>query len=364
MSHACIIHSPPVLCRKHRVPKPPRAQRMHVSHGTVDRTQWSGTPWREVWVASMSIAARTTPGEGRSWVRLSRVHRWPVWSINPSGRAYLFAVDAVIAVVTVVVLAHTPASAVDAGRAALLIGLSALYAEAGDRVERLRRHLGDGGVWANHTSVWAFAGALVLPASYAAIVVIAIYVHILVRGAVAHTARPYRIVFSCANMLLGTYAAVGLQNLTGERVLLHSDFDAALALLAALVLFSGLSLLVAIPAAYLLRRPATLRSVIPGRDEMIFELSTIILGIVAASLILHTIWLTPIVLALLTILHRSTLVRQLQVAASTDAKTSLLHAGAWQDRATQHLARTERERQTAAVLLIDLDFFKRINDEH
>jgi len=179
-----------------------------------------------------------------------------------------------------------------------------------------------------------------------------------------HTARPYRIVFSCANMLLGTYAAVGLQNLTGERVLLHSDFDAALALLAALVLFSGLSLLVAIPAAYLLRRPATLRSVIPGRDEMIFELSTIILGIVAASLILHTIWLTPIVLALLTILHRSTLVRQLQVAASTDAKTSLLHAGAWQDRATQHLARTERERQTAAVLLIDLDFFKRINDEH
>jgi diguanylate cyclase (GGDEF)-like protein len=233
-----------------------------------------------------------------------------------------------------------------------------------DRVERLRRHLGDGAVWANQTSVWSFAGALVLPAGYAAIVVIAIYGHILVRDGLQRTARPHRVVFSCANTLLGTLAAVGLQNLADERVLLNGDLSAAGVLAAAVGIYSGLSLLVAMPAAYLLRRPGTWRAVVPGREDITFEFSTILLGIVAAGLILHTAWLTPIVLALLMILHRSTLVRQLEVAASIDAKTSLLHAGAWQDRATQYLARAEHEQRGAAVLLIDLDFFKRVNDQY
>jgi diguanylate cyclase (GGDEF)-like protein len=312
----------------------------------------------------MSIAADATPGDHPASTSRSRVRNWPVWSIDPAGRLYLLAISVISAGAVVAVLLRISASGTDAWRAAILIGLSTLYAELADRVERLRRHLGDGGVWANQTSVWAFAGALVLPAGYAAIVVIAIYGHILVRDGLQRTARPHRVVFSCANTLLGTLAAVGVQNLTGERVLLHGDLDAAGVLVAAVGLYSGLSLLVAIPAAYLLRRPETWRAVVPGREDITFEVSTILLGVVAAGLILHTAWLTPIVLALLTILHRSTLVRQLEVAASTDAKTSLLHAGAWQDRATQYLVRAEREQRSAAVLLVDLDFFKRVNDEH
>jgi diguanylate cyclase (GGDEF)-like protein len=62
------------------------------------------------------------------------------------------------------------------------------------------------------------------------------------------------------------------------------------------------------------------------------------------------------------ILHRSTLVKELEVAASTDVKTGLLNAAAWQQLAERHLLRAQREGSPAAVLMIDLDHFKLVND--
>ena len=50
--------------------------------------------------------------------------------------------------------------------------------------------------------------------------------------------------------------------------------------------------------------------------------------------------------------------------AETDALTGLLNRGAYDDRIRNALARAQRQGESLALLLLDLDFFKQINDTH
>ena len=64
------------------------------------------------------------------------------------------------------------------------------------------------------------------------------------------------------------------------------------------------------------------------------------------------------------VLQRSVLTKQLEIAATTDAKTGLLNAATWHHVAGVELVRAEREGYGAAVLIIDMDNFKLINDSY
>ena len=57
-------------------------------------------------------------------------------------------------------------------------------------------------------------------------------------------------------------------------------------------------------------------------------------------------------------LQRGALVRELEVAATTDSKTGLLNAVAWEQVAQRELARARRESGPVSVLIVDLDRFK------
>src|SRR5436853_419762 len=79
-------------------------------------------------------------------------------------------------------LSHSHPTGSDLVRMLLLVGLGGFYAEAADRIERLRRYLGSGQVWSDQISVWTLAGALLLPAGCAGLVVALSYAHVLVRA--------------------------------------------------------------------------------------------------------------------------------------------------------------------------------------
>ncbi len=297
-----------------------------------------------------------------SW--LTRVRRFPLWSIRPRALTYLLGLEVLVGALTVVVLLQGHFAAVDAVRAALLVGLSTLFSETANRVDLLRRYLHLGvrdRAWSNPTSVWTFAAALLLPAGYAAVVVAVIYGHILLRSRRHKAARSYRIVVSCTTTLLGTYAAIALQGALGIR-LSDGGAEAALVALVALLGYTVVSLVAIATAAYLERRPATVRAVLPGADALGFEVATLLLGVVTAAFVLGSPWLLPAVFVLVAVLHRSTLVNELEGAARTDTKTGLLNAGAWHSLADQHLLRAERRGTPVAVLMIDLDHFKKVND--
>jgi diguanylate cyclase (GGDEF)-like protein len=60
--------------------------------------------------------------------------------------------------------------------------------------------------------------------------------------------------------------------------------------------------------------------------------------------------------------HRDEAARELQRLAAVDGLTGVLNRSAWMSRATTELAVSERYGYPVAVLMIDLDHFKQIND--
>jgi diguanylate cyclase (GGDEF)-like protein len=69
--------------------------------------------------------------------------------------------------------------------------------------------------------------------------------------------------------------------------------------------------------------------------------------------------LPPVIL-----LQRSLLHQQLRAAAQSDPKTGLLNAVAWQREAEQRIRRALRLGVPTAILLVDIDHFKRVNDTY
>ena len=64
------------------------------------------------------------------------------------------------------------------------------------------------------------------------------------------------------------------------------------------------------------------------------------------------------------LLQRGAMYAQLHAAARTDAKTGLISAVTWEREAAAELAVARRVGEPAAVLLLDIDHFKRVNDTH
>jgi diguanylate cyclase (GGDEF)-like protein len=79
----------------------------------------------------------------------------------------------------------------------------------------------------------------------------------------------------------------------------------------------------------------------------------------ALSTLLLAVALPPVVL-----LQRSLLHSQLKLQARTDPKTGVLNAGAWQGEAALAVDRARRRHESVAVLLADIDYFKRVNDTY
>ncbi len=295
---------------------------------------------------------------------LSRPRRWDLWSLNARALTYILAVIVAAPAVTVVLLQHTDVDPIGVIRLAVLLAAAVGYGEAFDRVERFRRFLGDDKVRANHLSVWTVAGILVLPPGLACVLVLLIYAHVLLIARRHKSARPHRMVFTGAAATLATAAAAGVVALFSTGAQPSAGLNAALASLLAAPTFLVLDAALLSAGVYFATRPQSIRAVLPDREAVTFELATEALGIVTGQLLLFLPWLAPASWGGLMALHRASLVRHLQVAATTDSKTTLLNAAAWRERALKAADRAALEAQRIAVVVIDLDFFKRVNDSY
>lgn len=108
----------------------------------------------------------------------------------------------------------------------------------------------------------------------------------------------------------------------------------------------------------------TLRNVLGTKDDNLLELSTISLGTIATILLVN---IPPaiVILVLITVLgNRLAEINQLQSEARTDPKTGIFNVRGWSESAERALARAARGGETLALLMIDLDHFKWINDTY
>jgi diguanylate cyclase (GGDEF)-like protein len=97
-------------------------------------------------------------------------------------------------------------------------------------------------------------------------------------------------------------------------------------------------------------RPAVLEVMHPAALDAAFSYLSMIVGL---GNVVGLAWLSLCV-------HR----QELQNVAETDSLTGLMNRGAFEERLRREMARCRVQGQILGLMLVDIDFFKQVNDEH
>jgi diguanylate cyclase (GGDEF)-like protein len=290
--------------------------------------------------------------------------RWSLWRQSPRVIVYCLVTEAVAVVLT---LRPSPV-AVDRRTLAILgvlLALGVLQSETGRRVERIRRRV-SGTPHINMTSVWTFAGVLLLPPVLLTVLVGGLYLHLAVRSWYRLQRVPAsRTVSNAAIILLSCYAAQGVLRLAGladVRSAVSRGWTGTFAVAAAGVTFFVVNAVLVLPARREVGRTA--EALFGTWSDNGLEVATLCLGALNAIAVAMLPGLVVLVLPPLLLLHRTVLVKQLEVAAHRDAKTGLYNTSGWHALAERTLAAAARQRGTFGLLMLDLDHFKQVNDTY
>ncbi|NHD19467.1 MULTISPECIES: GGDEF domain-containing protein [unclassified Actinopolyspora] len=276
---------------------------------------------------------------------------WPLWRLRPAALWYVLAVQltAVLSVAVVVAVTERPTAeklhefgllAVTGG--VVIVGTS------------LSIHLRDGirrNPWTIHIC-YLVAGLLVLPPNLLVLLLLGPALH----GVLDAREAPHRWMFINAATVLATFAA---------RAVLgwESPHWSPWALLAA-----GATLL--LTRAALVAAGLRLRSPRADKSDVLGDPIDVLLGIVAVSLgmliaVAVEFRAASALLAAppMALLDLAGQLPQWRRSAQRDGKTGLVNAMHWDKLARAELAKASSRGQDVTVLLLDLDHFKRVNDE-
>lgn len=170
--------------------------------------------------------------------------------------------------------------------------------------------------------------------------------------------------FTIANHTLSALAAWGASRLVhgpGEQ---FGDLGWAVGAAAACAVFVGVSHLLLAGMLRFGHRAGARRGELISGDGLATDVVLAALGVGIAGFWHWNHWLVPFALLPLLLAHRSFRVPGLQEQARTDAKTGLLNARAFREALEHELARALRFRRPLAVVVLDLDHLRSINNTH
>jgi diguanylate cyclase (GGDEF)-like protein len=287
------------------------------------------------------------------------------------GRGYRLGLLATAALLFLTALPQAvPISGAEIGVTAVLLGCAVVNIELGRRAERGRagaNRLSKG------LSAWPFAAALLLPAAYPPLVTLVIYT---VAGARSMRMPLSRWAGSGAILILAAAAAGKARTAVHTTLPGASGFDLGGPVAATVTDFTAVltagAVFLAVEAALLgvaarvLHTDAEwhLRRALSRPGFYATELAVLASGAVTAGLLSASPFLLLLALPQFALLQLAVLHDALRVQASTDSKTGLLSHAAWMQAAGTELARAGARGQHVAVLLLDLDHFKAVNDTH
>ncbi len=302
-------------------------------------------------------------GSVLSVARISAFRRttgWAIWQFPRTLRAYLLAVEVVAVLVVAHYAMHTSLALHDVALYVTLLGCAVLTLEA------LRRSGEPTGMMNDMEAAWALPMAFLLPPLYALLAPIPLTIaqQLLIRRT-----EPYRRLFSAAAIGLSyACAAVLFQQmahgpLSWSMLSLHPAATVGIMLLGGAV-YSFVNTLLVVVAMRLRSPEMTLREFLFDRETRKLELVETTSGVVVSILAALSAAVIPVALPPFLLLQRSLLHEQLRSEARTDAKTGLLNAAAWNREAERQIAQSTRTQRPLAVLLLDIDHFKLVNDTY
>jgi diguanylate cyclase (GGDEF)-like protein len=247
-----------------------------------------------------------------------------------------------------------------------LLTFGALLACGAVCIEATRRLGMPAGVARDLLSAWWLPVALLLPPAYALLMPIPLQA--LLQFRVRRTLLLRRLLVTSAMGLAGACASYAFHSyvpgpLTGHVAWLTSSAAVILAVACAALFTVVNTTLVAI-AAHGSAPEGRWREVLWTRENLMLDVVELCVGVLVTIACALSLGLLLLALPPVMLLQRSLMHQQLQAAARTDAKTGLLNAAAWQREADTELSRARRSGDSVALLLVDLDHFKRVNDTY
>jgi diguanylate cyclase (GGDEF)-like protein len=292
---------------------------------------------------------------------LQAVRAWPLWEL----RRWL------IGFISLVTLGYLAAVALAAQKAPLTVrdGLlfGALLACIAASVELTKRGGENAGIIKDVYAVWGLPLAILLPPLYALLAPIAQFT--LTQWRIRRIPL-HRRVFSAAAVGLSFGAAsvvfhLAAGHLTGPllSVGVHGSIWLLCVAGAAALQWAVNSILV-LPAIKASDPALRIRDMLLAREQVqndVVEMCVAVLVVLGIAISPLTI---VFALPFVTLLQRSVRHTQLVNASRIDSKTGLLNAGTWEREAGSEVARAVRTRTPLALVLIDIDHFKLVNDLH
>lgn len=264
--------------------------------------------------------------------------------------------------VAIAVLTARPPTSVDWIRFGVLSVCATVHLQLSRRQEERRRSR-KRTVQIDLVGIWSFAAVVVLPIHVALLVIVLSRTQ---RWYVAR--RPlFRYAFSTASVLLAAMVTHTALAAFGPRPWSELDIAASFAemgilLMAGTLYFVAQALIIGVGAIMLSTSTPSVRTVLGTRADNELEAVTIALGTLTAILLVNVPAALGIMVVISVIGNRIAEIRQLQVDVRTDPKTGLLNMRGWHEAAERALERSSRGSGQAALLMVDLDHFKSIND--
>jgi hypothetical protein len=204
MGHFDAVSSGPVVAKQHLIHLPVTLARKPVvgedavgpfgGHGRL--TQLGRL---RGWAERMTVRKRND-ARGRVEPRralFDHARKSPLLRTPAKPLTLILVVEALCVTCLVAANLKSPATVGNVADFSLIVVLSALFAEVGNRVEVLRRYLcSPNDLFISPTSVWLLAGVFALPLGLAALVPAVLGVHTLIRDRRAQASKPHRIVYS------------------------------------------------------------------------------------------------------------------------------------------------------------------------
>lgn len=293
---------------------------------------------------------------------LSQVASWQLWCLPRRLIAYLLTVECASFALALWLFCNA-AFAWDE-----IILFATLMAGAGLTLSALRRVGTPSAPFSDLQFAWMIPVVLLLPPWYAVVgAVLSCGTQFwLVRRAAAHrwffTTSVIALASALTSLVVQSLWNASEPNILGH--LIEHPVETGLILILAGVSCSAANTLLIMTAVVMSTPEVRWRDVLFDWESRRMESAEVTSGIVVTMIGAIATPLIAVAVPPLLLLQRSLLHDQLMKAARVDSKTGLLNAATWEQEAARELINSQRRRTPSAVMLLDVDRFKTVNDTY